>query len=135
MTSRPPKCSASVTTPSGIDIQALMRGVGVRSFRIAFDPDQFGRPAADIEQDGAASIRIDQRRTTDHRQRRLGLAVDDFKPYAGLGGDAVAKTFRIRGGAAGFGRDQPQPSGLARSILSRQTLKAAIARSIAASLM
>ena len=28
MTSRPPKCSASVTTPSGIDIHALMRGDG-----------------------------------------------------------------------------------------------------------
>ena len=38
MTSRPPKCSASETTPSGIDIQALMRGAafgssGSRSIR------------------------------------------------------------------------------------------------------
>ena len=56
MTSLPPKCSAIETTPSGIDIHALMRGVAVRLVRIALDPHQFGGAAADVEQDGAAPL-------------------------------------------------------------------------------
>jgi hypothetical protein len=95
VTSLPPKCSASVT----------------------LDPHQFGRAAADIEQDGAASVRIEQRRAADHGERRLGLAVDHFEPDAGLGCDLIAKTVGIVRGAAGFGRDQPQPRGVFRSHL------------------
>ncbi len=108
MTSLPPKCSASVTTPSGIDIHALMRGAAVLLVRIALDPDQFGRAAADVEQDGAPPLRVEQRRAADHGKRRLGLAIDHLEPDAGFGRDPVPKTVGVGGGAAGFGRDQPQ---------------------------
>ena len=81
--------------------------------RIALDPDQFGRAAADVEQDGAPPFGVEQRRAADHGERRLGLAVDHLEPDAGLGGDPVAKAVGIGGGAAGFGRDQPQAPGLA----------------------
>ena len=86
---------------------------GVWLVRIALDPDQFGRSAADVEQDGAAPIWIEQRRAAEHRERGLGLAIDDFQPDAGLGRDAVAKAGRVGGRAAGLGRDQPQPPGFA----------------------
>ena len=86
---------------------------GVRLVRIALDPHQFGGTAADIEQDGAAPLGIEQRRAADHRQRRFGLAVDHFEPDAGLGRHPLAKLLGIGGGAAGLGRDQPQALGLA----------------------
>ena len=123
VTSRPPKCSASVTTPSGIDIQALMRGAAFVLGRIALDPDQFGRAAADVEQDGAPPLGIEQRRAADHGQRRLGLAVDHFEPDAGLGRDPIPKAVGVRRRAAGFGRDQPQPLAFLDWILSRQMLR------------
>ena len=85
---------------------------GVWLVRIALDPDQFGRAAADVEQDGAPPLRIEQRRAADHGERRLGLAVDHLEPDAGLGGDPVPKAVGVRGRAAGFGRDQPQALGL-----------------------
>ena len=136
VTSLPPKCSASVTTPSGIDIQALMRGGASGCGRIALDPHQFGRAAADVEQDRAAAPGIEQRRAADHGERRLGLAVDHLEPDAGLGGDPVPKAVGIGGRAAGFGRDQPQPLGLAVAGSCRgRCCSAAMARSIAASLM
>ena len=91
-----------------------MRGTAVAAFRVAFDPHQFGRAAADIEQDGAASVRIEQRRAADHGKRRFGLAVDHLEPDAGLGRYLIAKTVGIVGRAAGFGRDQPQPRGVFR---------------------
>ena len=56
----------------------LAERFGVQHVRIALDPHQFGRSAADIKQDGATASRVDQRRTADHRHRRFGLAVDDF---------------------------------------------------------
>ena len=88
-----------------------MRGCGIWFVGIALDPDQFGRTAADIEQDGAAPLRIEQRRATDHRQRRFGFAIDDLEPDAGRGGDPIPKTVGVRRRAAGFGRNQSQPFG------------------------
>ena len=87
-----------------------MRGAAASWSRIALDPDQFSRAAADIEQDRAAASWVEQRRTADHRERRLGLAIDHFQPDAGLGSDAVAETIGIGSGAAGLGRDQAQPA-------------------------
>jgi len=55
---------------------ALMRGVAPDSAGIAFDPHQFAGSAADIEQDRAMAMRIEQRRAADDGERRLGLAVD-----------------------------------------------------------
>ena len=87
---------------------------GADCVRITLDPHQFGRSAADIEQDGASSPRVDQRRATDHGERSLGLAIDDLQTDPGLGGDAVSKAFGVRSGAAGLRRDQPQPPRLSR---------------------
>ena len=81
--------------------------------RIALDPDQFGRAAADVEQDRAPPLGVEQRRAADHGKRRLGLAVDHLEPDAGLGGDAGPKAVGIGGRAAGLGCDQPQAFGLA----------------------
>ena len=80
---------------------------------IALDPDQLGRAAADIEQDGAPPLCVEQRRAADHGQRRLGFAIDHLEPDAGLARDAGAKAVGIGGGAAGLGCDQPQAAGLA----------------------
>ena len=80
---------------------------------VALDPDQLGRAAADIEQDGAPPLYVEQRRATDHGQRRFGLAIDHLEPDAGLARDAGAKAVGIGGGAAGLGCDQPQAAGLA----------------------
>ena len=87
-----------------------MRGARVVLVRIALDPDQFGRSAADIEQDGAAAFWVEQRRAADHGQRCFGLAIDHFQLDAGFLCHTVAKMFGIVGRAAGFGRDQPQPA-------------------------
>ena len=69
------------------------------SIGIALDPHQFGGTAADVEQDGAAPPGIEQRRTADHRERRLGLAVDHLQLDTGLFGDLVAENVGIIGGA------------------------------------
>ena len=87
---------------------------GVLLAGIAFDSHQFGRAAADIEQDRAPPVRIEQRRTADHGERGFRLAVDDFEMDAGFGGDPVAKAFRICRRAAGLGRDHPQARRLFR---------------------
>ncbi len=88
-----------------------MRGIAFCSVRIALDPNQFRRPAADVEQDGAPPVRVKQRRTTGHRQRCFGLAIDHFKPDAGLGRHPVHEAVGIRRRAAGFGGDQTQAFG------------------------
>ena len=86
-----------------------MRGTASRLARIALDPDQFGRTAADVEQDGAASLGIEQRRTADHGQCGFGLAIDHLELDAGLGRNPVHEAVGVRRRAAGFGCDQPQP--------------------------
>ena len=112
MTSLPPKCSARVTTPSGIDIHALIRGAafgsaGSRSIRTSsVDPPPMSNRMAP-RPFGSSSGEQPM-----HGERGLGLAVDHLQPDAGLGRDAVAKTGGVGGRAAGFGRDQPQPLGL-----------------------
>ncbi len=49
---------------------------GVLLVAIALDPNQFSRAAADVEQNGAPPLRIEQRRASDYGERRFGLAVD-----------------------------------------------------------
>ena len=53
------------------------------------DPHQFARAAADVEQDRAAPVRIEQGRAAEHGQRSLGLAVDHLEADAGFGGDPI----------------------------------------------
>src|SRR5664279_4512182 len=85
---------------------------GVLPVRIALDPDQFGRPAADVEQNSAPALRIQQRRTADDGECGFRLAVDHFKSDAGLGRDPIPKAVGVQCRAAGFGSDQPQALGL-----------------------
>ena len=86
----------------------LGAGCGVRPARIAFDPDQFGRSAADVEQNGAPALRIEQWRAADHGKGCFRLAVDHFKPDAGLGCNPLHEAIGVRRRAAGFGCDQSQ---------------------------
>ncbi len=85
---------------------------GVLPVRIAFDPDQFGRPAANVEQNGAPALRIEQWRTADDGECRFRLAVDHLQPDAGLGRHPVPKALGIQRSPAGFRRNQPQAFGL-----------------------
>ena len=109
---------------------------GVLPVRIALDPDQFGRSAADVEQDGAPPLRVEQRRAADHGQARLRSR-----------GRSLRAGCRSRRPPGRESRRHWSPRGRLRSrsaaaawpscdwILSRQMLRAAMARSIAASLM
>ena len=102
---------------------------------VALDPHQFGGAAADVEQDGAAPLGIEQRRAADHGQRRFRLAVDHLELDAGLGSDAFAESSAFsaaRQASVAISRSRPAFRSL---ILSLQIDSAAIARSIAASLI
>ena len=72
------------------------------------EPDEFARAAANVEKDGAGSIRVDQRRTARRRQTRFRLLRNDLKVEVSLAFDAPKKNVAILGEAAGFGRDQPR---------------------------
>ena len=78
------------------------------------EPDQFGRSAADVEQDDARSRRIEQFRAAGRRQPCLGGGIDDFQFEAGFRGDAGAERFAVLGGAASLGGDQPRAHHAAR---------------------
>ena len=73
------------------------------------EPHQLGRAAADIEQDHALRLRIEQRRAAAGGQRRFGFAIDDLELETDLLGHARAKIDAVLGRAAGLGRDQPRP--------------------------
>ncbi len=72
--------------------------------------DELRGAAADVEQDDAARLRIDQRRAAGCGQPGFGLAVDDFE----LDPDLVSHPFEefepVARRPAGFGRDQPGAS-------------------------
>jgi hypothetical protein len=70
---------------------------------------QLGGAAADVEQDDALGMRIDQRRAAGGGEPRLGLAVDDFQLDADLGPHAVEEVDAVGRGPAGFGGDQARP--------------------------
>ena len=98
------------------------------------EPHQLGRAAADIEQDDAASGRIEQLGATGRRQSRLGRRIDDFEFEAGLVGDAGAELLAILGRAAGRGGDQPGAHHAARAHLvaaDQQRLDRALDRRLA----
>ena len=83
-TNLPPNRSASVTTPTGSDVQAAMqlctssrsdseRRHG-RASRVEVEPDQLGAAAADIEHQRAVAIAVDQRGAARDSELGLGLA-------------------------------------------------------------
>ena len=64
------------------------------AWRRAFETNQLGGAAADVEQDHGVGLRIDQRGTAGRRQSRLGLAIDDLELEPDLLGDACDGTRR-----------------------------------------
>ena len=131
----PPWRSASVTTPTGSDTQLLhhrLRRPAPRRLRLG-EQDELGRAAADVEQDDAARLRVDQRRAAGGGEIGLGLAVDDLE----LDADPVADD-REELGPFSAARQASVAISRARvtdrlRILSRHTVSADTARSIAAS--
>ena len=71
------------------------------------DPDELRRAAADVEEDDAGGVRVDQRGAAGDGEPRLGLARDDLEREAGLLADAVDELRAVLGRAAGLGGDQP----------------------------
>ena len=81
---RPPKRSASVTTPTGSEVQAddaVLRidAVGHAAARcrrgaVEIEPDQLGRAAADVEHEHEVAAGVDQRGAAGDGEPRLGLA-------------------------------------------------------------
>ena len=70
------------------------------------DPDELGRAAADVEEDGAGGRRIDQRGAAGDGEACLGLARDDLELEPGLGAHALDELGAVLGRAAGLGGDQ-----------------------------
>ena len=135
MTSLPPKCSANVTTPSGIDIHALMRGAascwsGSRSIRTSsVEPPPISnrmapRPVGSSsgEQPMTASDASVSRSITSSRMP-VSAATRSRKPSAFEAARQASVAISRRRLA------------FLDWILSRQILSAAMARSIAASLI
>ena len=103
--------------------------------RRAVEANQLRGAAADVEQDHAIRLRIEQRRAAGGRQRRFGLAVDDVELEPDLGGDAARNS-------APFSAERQASVAISRArvtprlrILSRQMESASTARTIAASHM
>ncbi len=89
-----------------------MSGVGGprrRSPGRRVEPHQFGRAAADIEQDDAVDRRIEQFGAAGRGEPRLGRGIDDLEFEAGFLGDAAAEFLAVLGGAAGFRGNEPRP--------------------------
>ena len=108
LTVTPPCRSASVTTPIGSETQARISGCG-GPWRVGSErsePHQFRRAAADVEQDDALGLRIDQRRAAGRGEPRFGFAIDDLE----LDADLVAHA--VRGNR---GRSRPRGTPRSRS--------------------
>ena len=135
VTSRPPKRSASDTTPTGSEVQATM-WLASRGERWPRDVDQrdLGGAAADVEQHDAVGVALDQRAAARDGEPRLGLAVDDLERQARSRASTRAEELgAVLGRAAGFGGDQPRaPDRRGCASLSPQIFSASTARSIAA---
>ena len=77
--------------------------------RRPLEADQFRGAAADVEQEHAIGLRVDQRGAAGGRQPRLGLAIDDLQLEPDLLGDAGAEFGAVHRRAARLGRDQLRP--------------------------
>ena len=105
----PPPAPSSVSCcprPSGASARTRLsrrdrRGPG------HVDPDQFGRPAADVEDQQLLGLDIDQRRTAGHGQPRLLLRRDDIQRQPGLAVDPAHEIAAVGGAATGFGGHNP----------------------------
>jgi hypothetical protein len=100
---------------------------------LLLEQDQFGRAAADIEDQAPAHAGLEQGLAAADGEPRLLLGGDDLEPDAGLGVHALDEVAPVDGAAAGFGRDRADQGDVRRRNLSAQIASAATARSIAAS--
>ena len=73
---------------------------------LRLDQHQFGRAAADIEDEGRAVARLDQRVAAEHRQPCFLLGRDDVEMDAGLGISARDEVRAVGRLAAGLGGDR-----------------------------
>ena len=86
-----------------------------RSSAPARHPDDLGRPAADVEQNGRFRVLVDQFATPGRRERGLGLAIDDFKVQPEPVAHVTQELGTVDGGPARLRGHQPRPRDAARA--------------------
>ena len=69
---------------------------------------EFGRAAADVEDQGRPVARFEQLVTAENRQACFLLRLDDIQNDSGLIANAVDELAAVGGAAAGFSRDRPR---------------------------
>src|SRR5262249_47576267 len=84
----------------------LRQGWSSAALLRASKPHYLRRAAADIEQNRAISLRIDQRRAASCSEPRFRLAIDDFERKAQFVRDTTEKLHAVLGRATSFCRDQ-----------------------------
>ena len=77
--------------------------------RRTLEADQFRGAAADVEQEHAIGLRVDQRGAAGGRQPRFGLTVDDLQLKSHLLGDAGTEFGAVDRCATRLGGDQLRP--------------------------
>ena len=92
---------------------AQLHGAAPRAPR-AGEPHEFCRAAADVEQQHARRLPVDQRTAAARGEARLGLAVDDLQLQAGVVAHAGGEFVAVAGAAAGLRRDGSRPRDAAR---------------------
>ena len=119
---RPPKRSASVTTPMGSEVQATMqccassrpakRRSRWRLRRVEVEQDQLRGAAADVEHEDVVAARVDKRRRAGYGEPRLHLARQDLDLEAELVAHAREEFPAVLGDAAGFRGDEARAAHL-----------------------
>ena len=75
----------------------------VEALAIALHPQDFGGPAADVEDQRRFGIAVDQRLGSRRREARFRLAIDDFESEPRLLPHAIDELTPVHRHAAGFG--------------------------------
>ncbi len=98
------------------------------------EPDELGRPAADVEDEHGRGLVVDQRGAAGDRELGLRLAADDFQRETRPVFDAVEELRAVGGGPAGLRRDEARAARRPRRLsLSAHTCSASMVRSMATS--
>ena len=77
------------------------------------DQHQFGRAAADVEDQRRAAAGLEQFVAAEHGEPRFLLGRDDFEHHAGLAADAVGEVAAVARAAARLGRDRARQGDVA----------------------
>ncbi len=130
-TKRPPKRSASVTTPTGSDVQApmqfctSMRSESERRHVVLaprqIEEDELGGAAADVEHQRIVAAEIDERGAARDGELGLRLPADDLDVEPGLVARPLQELAAVGGEPAGLGGDQPRALDLVRARSCRHT--------------